>query len=163
MLRLTDGFYYFCACVCLGREGGGVVAVSKQGQWCTVCESGGNNTHHSFRGFERGICKTAVLGQDCTGSAQKQEGQWSQSERMKEVTNDCRGWDGKKERIRQPQVWRRSRCLVQDNGDIFFWFLFLNNKKLLLHKSEGLFFESGVSLVLKGPSYSTSYVHISIL
>lgn len=124
MLRLTDFYYFVRVSVCLGG------AVSKQGQWCTVCESGGNNTHHSFRGSERGICKTAVLGQDCTGSAQKQEGQWSQSERMKEVTNDCRGWDGKKEWIRQPQVWKRSRCLVQDNGDIFFFgfFFFSNNK-----------------------------------
>lgn len=27
------------------------------------------DTHRSFHGFEPGICKTAVLGQDCTGSA----------------------------------------------------------------------------------------------
>lgn len=27
------------------------------------------DTHRSFHGFEPGICKTAVLGQDCTDSA----------------------------------------------------------------------------------------------
>lgn len=54
----------------------------------------------------------------------------------------------------------RSRCLSQDNGNIF-CFSFQNNENLRLHKSEGLFFKSGATVVLK-TLYSVLYVHIYI-
>lgn len=46
---------------------------SKQGQQCSLYETGDKNTHRSFRGSEPGICRTAVLWQDCIGSAFKDE------------------------------------------------------------------------------------------
>lgn len=36
-----------------------------------LCETGDTSTHRSSRGSEPGICRTAVLWQDCTGSAIK--------------------------------------------------------------------------------------------
>lgn len=49
-------------------HGRGLVSVNKvSNALCMKLET--KNTHHSFHESEPGICRTAVLWQDCTGSA----------------------------------------------------------------------------------------------
>lgn len=84
------------------------------------------NTHRSFHGSEPGICRTAVLWQDCTGSALKYENEVNLrvcTEFMMTVQNKKRQWQlfststKKKAYPTISNFKNKTQCVVQDNAD----------------------------------------------